>query len=385
MARKRQNGEGSIGQRKDGSWMWVYTTGVKPDGKPDRHWVYGRTAAEVREKKDKILAQRQEGTFVEPSRATVAQWMETWLSTYVNRPDARLTTVDEYERAYIHRIKPYLGGNKLQKLRGDQVQKWVNQLSTIYAPATVRGAHKVLKVALKQAIKNQLIAFNPAQDVILPKQDGHIKNPAAPLSEEDQDKLLAALLDNTCGHALAFMVFTGLRVGECCALTWDCVDDDSIRVRQTVQRVRNREGGDARTAVILSEPKTDAGRRTIPLTPSAKAIIDKQRTQAEAFAVAFGTAPLYVFATSKGNAVAQSSLTNALRDACQRAGIARRGLHDLRHTFGTRLNERGADVNTIARLMGHSSPTVTMRIYIHASDDHLRRAMDLLEPSEQKV
>ncbi len=385
MARKRQNGEGSIGQRKDGSWMWVYTVGVKPNGKPDRRWVYGSTAAEVREKKEKILAQRQEGTFVEPNKATVSQWLEIWLSTYVDRPDAKRSTMDEYERVYQNRIKPHLGAVKIQKLRGDQVQKWVNELSRNYAPASVRAAHKVLTGALKQAVKNKIISFNPASDIILPKQDGQIKNPAAPLSEEEQGKLLAALPDNTRGHALAFMIFTGLRVGECCALSWDCVQEDSISVQQTVQRVRNRGEGKARTEVILNEPKTAAGRRIVPLTPSAKAIIDKQRIEAEAFEAAFGAVPPYVFATSKGKATAQSSLTTVLRDACRRAGIKRRGLHDLRHTFGTRLNERGADVNTIARLMGHSSPTVTMRIYIHADDDHLRRAMDLLEPSGQKV
>lgn len=380
MPRKRQNGEGSIYQRSNGSWAAVYTNGVKPDGKPNRKWIYGKTVAEVRDKLNKATVQLREGTYVEPEKMIVSDWLTMWLSTYVRIPGARASTGDEYGRVIENRIRPHLGGNKLQKLRPEQIQKWVNELAGQYAPNSVRAAHRVLSMALKQAVKNRLIPFNPAQDAILPKQNSQTENPAAPLSEEEQRLLLEALPDNTAGHALAFLIFTGLRVGECCALTWAHVGKDAISIRQTVQRVKNHEGGDHRTILQIDEPKTASSIRDVPLTPSARAILNRQRaSQAEAALKTGQPMPEYVFATSTGNVMEGAHLTQMLYNVCKRIGMTRRSPHDLRHTFGTRLNERGVDANTIARLMGHSSPTTTMRIYIHTDGAQLRRAMDRLE------
>ena len=380
MPRKRQNGEGSIYQRANGTWAAVYTNGVKPDGRSNRKWIYGKTAAEVREKLNRVTAQLREGTYVAPEKLTVSTWMTIWLETYVRRPDAKASTGDEYERVTEHRIRPYLGRNRLQKLRPEQIQKWINELSERYAPASVRMAYRVLSTALKQAVKNRLIPFNPAQDAILPKQNSQTENPAAPLSEEEQRKLLIGLPDSPVGRALAFLIFTGLRVGECCALTWENVGTDTISVRQTVQRVKNRGEGDTSTVRQFAAPKTETSVRDVPLTPSARAILARQRTtQAEAALAAGQPMPEYVFATSTGNVIEGAYLTQTLYNVCKRIGIPQRSPHDLRHTFGTRLNERGVDANTIARLMGHSSPTTTMRIYIHTDDAQLRRAMERLE------
>lgn len=383
MPRKRQNGEGSIYQRSNGSWAAVYTNGVKPDGKPNRKWIYGKTAAEVRDKLNKVTAQLREGTYIEPEKLTVSAWLTIWLATYVRRPDAKASTGDEYERVVENRIRPYLGGNKLQKLRPEQIQKWLNELGEKYEPSSIRMAHRVLSVALKQAVKNRLIPFNPAQDVILPKMTGQTKNPAMPLNEEEQAKLMEALPDTPVGRALAFMIFTGLRVGECCALTWGNVGKDAISVRQTVQRIRNRGEGDTRTVRQFAAPKTETSVRDVPLTPSARAILTRQRTtQAEAALKSGQPVPEYVFATATGNVIEGAYLTKTLYNVCKRIGIPRRSPHDLRHTFGTRLNERGVDANTIAHLMGHSNPTTTMNIYIHTDDAQLRRAMDRLEACE---
>lgn len=383
MSRKRQNGEGSIYQRSNGSWAAVYTNGVKPDGKPNRKWIYGKTAAEVREKLNKVTAQLREGTYIEPEKLTVSAWLTIWLENYVRRPGAKESTGDEYERVAVNRIIPYLGGNKLQKLRPEQLQKWINELSGKYSPASVRNAHRVLSIALKQAIKNRLILFNPAQEAILPKMDSKIKNPAQPLSEAEQEQLLKALPDTTAGRVLAFLIYTGLREGECCALTWANVSKDAISVRQTVLRIKNRGEGTNKTVRRFDTPKTDTSIRDIPLTPSAQAIITKQRTtQAEAALKTGQPMPEFVFATATGNVLEGAYLTKTLYNVCKRIGIPRRSPHDLRHTFGTRLNERGVDANTIARLMGHSNPTTTMNIYIHTDDAQLRRAMDRLEACE---
>lgn len=379
-SKKRLNGEGSVYQRgSDGKWCGTYTVGVKPDGSPNRKTVYGKTAAEAEAKLSKALAQLRAGTYIDPQKMTVSDWLCEWLETYARRPGAKPSTGDEYERVITHRIRPHLGGLRLQKLRPEHVQRWINLLSQTYAPATVKASHRVLSLALKQAVINQHIPFNPAQNALLPRQTGKTDNPPAPLTAAEQDVLLNALPDSTAGRALAFLVFTGMRVGECCALRWEDVSADKISIRHTAQRIKNRSG-DSRTVIRFDEPKTASSRRDIPLSSQAYAILDRQReTQRQAAEAMQTHPPSFVFATGTGREMSSSHLTQTLYNTCAKIGMPRRSPHDLRHTFGTRLNERGADVITIAQLMGHSSPTITMQTYIHPDNDQKRRAIALLE------
>ncbi len=377
MPRKRINGEGTISQRADGRWQAVYIRGVRPDGKPDRHWIYGKTAAEVSEKLNKTLASLRDGSYVAPDRMTVGQWLDLWFRDYVKRPDAKISTATTYENIIDHRIKPYLGGYKLQKLTGDRVQRWVNELTEAgYASASVRGAHRVLSCALVQAVRNRMLNFNAAQYTILPKL---VQEEKKALTQEEQARLVAALPEDSGGRALAFILNTGLRIGECCALTWECVKGDMISVRSTVQRTRNFEGG-SKTTVIFDAPKSESSVRDIPLTAEAQAILARQRAyQAEESLKLGRPLPEWVFANGAGGVLAASHVTRVLYRACDAIGIERRGPHTLRHTFGTRLNERGVDANTIAKLMGHSNPAITMQIYIHTDEQQLRRAISALE------
>lgn len=377
MPRKRINGEGTISQRGDGRWQAIYTRGVRPDGKPDRRWIYGKTAAEVSEKLSKALASLRDGSYVEPGRITVGQWLDVWLRDYVKRPGAKLSTAGTYEDIIEHRVRPYLGGYKLQKLTGDRVQRWVNELTEAgYASASVRGAHRVLSCALVQAVRNRMLNYNAAQYTILPKL---VQAEKKALTQEEQARLVAALPEDSGGRALAFILHTGLRIGECCALSWDDVRGDMISIRRTVQRTRNYEGG-SKTAVTFDTPKSDASVRDIPLTAEAQAILARQRAWQVEESLKMGRPlPEWVFANGAGGVLEASHVTKVLYRACDAIGIDHRGPHTLRHTFGTRLNERGVDANTIAKLMGHSNPAITMQTYIHTDEQQLRRAIGALE------
>ena len=378
-------GTGAPYQRtQDGLWCITLTIGKKPNGDPIRKTLYGKTAREAEAKRDDFISQRNAGLYVDPKKATIAEWLCEWLTTYVRTPGKKQSTADEYERVTRNQIIPHLGTVRLQKLRPEQVQLWINALDGHkYAPATIQKAHHILSAALKQAVANRIIAFNPAQGTHLPKNDAATRNPPMPLSVEEQKRFLAALPNTTAGRAAAFMIHTGLRVGECCALTWENTKEDEIHIKGTSQRVKNTGGGENKTIRQITQPKTDRSRRTIPLSASAQNILRHQRNHQQSICKPLQTAaPLYVFATSTGNMIDASALTITIEKVCAAIDIPRRSPHDLRHTFATRLNERGVDVATIAMLMGHSTPATTMQMYIHPDSTQLRRAITLLDSDQ---
>ncbi len=125
---KRPNGDGSIRQRKDGTWEGRYTCGINPaNGKAIRKSIYGKTKPDVAEKLRKITSDIDNGTYFEPEKVTVKQWFETWLSDYMAA--VKPLTVQQYRSMTNTHIIPALGAVKLAKLTAPQLQKFYNQLA----------------------------------------------------------------------------------------------------------------------------------------------------------------------------------------------------------------------------------------------------------------
>lgn len=127
MGKKRGNNEGTIYRRKDGTWCAQITVGRNPDtGKPKRVTFYGKTRQEVAEKLAKALNDVKQGTFVEPSRLTVGEWLDIWLNDY-KRLDLRPTTWESYEVMVRCHLKPAIGHLALKDLRPEHLQHLYNE------------------------------------------------------------------------------------------------------------------------------------------------------------------------------------------------------------------------------------------------------------------
>lgn len=152
MPRKRApKGNGCARQRPDGRWEARYTVGRDPGtGKQVQHSVYADTEAEVMKKLRKITAAIDEGTYTEPSRMTVGQWLDLWKDEYIG--DVKLTTAISYEQQIKNHLKPAFGAVKLAALSAPAIQKLYNGLQRGEAPLSpksIKNIHGVLHRALE--------------------------------------------------------------------------------------------------------------------------------------------------------------------------------------------------------------------------------------------
>ena len=297
MAKKRGNGQGSILKRKDGSWQGQVTIGRdSKTGKLKRQTFYGKTQKEVQTKLTKALNDLNNGTFVESNKITVGEWLDTWLKEY-KRASIRATTLTDYEYLIRVHLKPNLGVIMLKDLRTDHVQRLYNKLHTEgradgksggLSAHSIRKLHNVLHEAIQQAYNNNLIARNVTENTTLPK---YYKQDMRVLTLEGQRKLLLAVQSDRLCAAFMLDLATGLRLGELLGLRWQDVDLDNevLSVKRSITRVKNFDDKvKTKTTLIIQEPKSKSGRRSIPIPENVVKALRQHKTRQKAERLAAG-------------------------------------------------------------------------------------------------
>jgi hypothetical protein len=167
-ARKRGQGEGSIYKRKDGRWTAVVNLGYQ-NGKLRRKYIYGKSRSDVAEKPTAELRNVQQGISISTERQTIKQFLEQWLTDCV-KPSVRPSTFISYDQQVRIHIAPQLGHVQLSKLIPQQVQSYLNdRLKAELSPKTVKYHLSILRMALGQALKWNLVARNVAMLVDPPR------------------------------------------------------------------------------------------------------------------------------------------------------------------------------------------------------------------------
>lgn len=378
MARKRGNNEGTISRRKDGTWCAAATVGRKEDGRPKRVFFYGKTRQEVADKLCNALNDLRRGTFVEPGKLTVAEWLDIWLTEY-KRPSIRPTTYDSYEMIVRCHLKPAIGSLKLKELRPEHLQRLYNEKAKGgLSNTSVRYIHAVIHQALEQAVKNQLVVRNVSEATTLPMPK---KKEIRPLTLDQVKRLFQAVEEERLFPAIYLELNTGLRRGELLALRWRDIDlkVGTLSVRQGLVRVGNRDAkeGEPRTKLIFQEPKTAPSRRTIPIPEDALAELKRWRAKQAQEKLLLGEAYQdngLVFCTEDGKPIEPRNFTRRFEAMLKRANLPRIRFHDARHTFATILLELGEHPKVVQQILGHSRIAMTLDIYSHVSLDMERRA-----------
>lgn len=374
MGKKNANNEGSLYQRKDGRWVAAYTASGK------QKYLYASTREEAAKKLRDTLSRMDRGEYIEPSAVTVEQWLNIWLREYA-APSVRASTYGAHEGIVRQHLIPVLGKHRLQALRPEHIQAFSNQQDKEgYAPATVKRQLATLKVALKQAVENQLLFRNPSSAVRLPKQE---QKEIEFLTAEEQQALLAVLPMTTQGRALRFILGTGLRVAELCGLCWGDVSGDGFHVNQVTYLVK-RGGAYER---VTNPPKTKAGKRYIPINEKLRVILDEQRKGQRLERMKVGVAwegeepgkgMQWVFASTMGTPADRNNLARCLRGCLKEAGLKTRGVHALRHTFATNWTQVSSDYRTLSEIMGHTNVAFTIQRYVHSDKDMKKKGMDFM-------
>ncbi|MBI3759664.1 MAG: site-specific integrase [Deltaproteobacteria bacterium] len=322
------------------------------------------------------LRERDIGALVEPTRITLSEYMEQWLASAA-KPRVRLRTYQGYEELFTRYLKPMLGPRQLSRLTPLEIQAVYGRMSERGLSArTVRHAHGVLRSALNQAVKWRMLSINPALAVELPRWR---RKEMQCLTPEQAGTFLMHATPNRLSTMFAVAISTGMRPGEYMGLKWTDIDLEKGMV--VVRRTLVLEKGGGRH---FAEPKTDHGRRTIPLPASVtRALIEHRRAQAaeKLKAGASYENQDLVFATPTGEPLNLRNVVNRhFKPILEAAKLPKSiRLYDLRHTCATLLLAQGEHPKVVSERLGHANITLTLDTYSHVLPTMQQHAAESLE------
>lgn len=363
----------NIYKRRDGRYEGRYVIGKNASGKTRFGYVYGRQYAQVR---TRLLQKKSELLTAAASAAsardvTLREWLCYW------RENELMGTVKPSSyQAYCRQINlhliPALGDVPLSQLTPACVYAFAGRLEACgLAYNTRKGIFRLLSAALRCAQEEGLAAKNPCRKIKIQLSE---KAEQRVLSRPEQEMLRKeALKQNNLSVLLS--LYTGMRLGEVCALKWQDIDwkKRTVAVRRTAQRVAHAlPSAHESTFLMVGTPKSRRSRRVLPIPDF---LISKLR---EAFFAAGSLSP-ETFIFGKGARAAEPrTLQRRFSRLLHSVGLTGVHFHTLRHSFATRLMELGVDIQTISALLGHESARTTLDFYGHSLTEQQIRAASLL-------
>ena len=379
MAKKGAKGGGTIrkktvtrGGKEYTYWEARITTGRDPGtGKQVQRSITGKTQKEVREKLQAAAVNVNDGTYMDPSRLTVGQWLDIWTRDYLI--NVKPTTARAYQSFIKNHIRPGLGAVRLAELHPHTVQNFVNGLDGL-APASVRVVYRVLHIAMEKAVELDYLPRNPTARCVLPKAE---RKEIHPLTDEQAAALIKAAAGTRIEHLVTLALFTGFRLSELLGLTWDAVDFD-----KGTTTVNKQLSADFVRGPLFATPKSGKPRTVMPAA-SAFQVLRKQKTKQAEQRLKAG--PLWansyglIFTDEDGGPMLQQSAEydfSAIRAA---AGLEGFRFHDLRHTFAVNSIRAGDDIKTIQGNLGHATAAFTLDVYGHVTEAMKRDSAGRME------
>lgn len=367
---KRDYGEGSVFQRANGKWF-ASERWRDDSGRPRRTEISAKTKSEAKRKLRDFQLNLSQGQVPVDSRMTVQQWSETWIESTLRASSRRPSTKSTYETLIRRHIQPVLGHLTLRDLSVRHVERWLMDLQRSRSNSTARQVHNVLCMMLDTAVKHQMIRRNPAKVVPRPSPS---RSEAVAFTVDEIRSLVDASTGDRLATFLTLLIYTGMRRGEALALRWSDVrlkgEVPFVHVGGTLSRIDGR--------LVRTEPKTEAGRRAVPLVePVVKALASARALQARD-KLRLGEAwsgSDWVFTTEEGKPVDPRNALRWFYGVRDRAGIGKGSLHSLRHSAASTLLEAGIPMPEIRDVLGHSSIAVTVDLYGHLSYQHLHGAI----------
>ena len=299
----------------------------------------------MRDKMKQARERLDNGAAVKDSKRTLADWLAHWRATTLAASDRKESTRELYANLCRRHLEPKpFGAIRLDKLKPSDVEALILAMRTKTKPgkrteknpnpepvralsdATIRQTYTVLRTGLDGAVRDGLLAKNPAAVV---KRPGIARREARHASAVDVNKLLLCADGLRYRNVVVLIAATGLRRGEALALHWSDVDLNAgtLIVRGTLGRIGGK--------LVITEPKTDRSRRTIPIAPSLVAMLRAHRADQEAERLAAANQWQdhgLVFATEFGTPVDPRNILRTIQIAAQKASMFDIGVHTLRHS-----------------------------------------------------
>lgn len=374
MPRKGEN----IYKRKDGRWEGRYIRD-RVNGKVKYGYVFAHSYKEVKIKLTDAKARLALNTSAVPVIASelliwsFSRASDEWIQA--NKSQWKESSTVKYINILNNHLLTEFGQRNITDIARADIQAYISKLLTSsgrnnagLAPKTVNSIISVMKNIFEFTAETKqctLISFN-GLNVKQPQKQMRI------LSQAEQSLLTEYLLEESSNTDIGILLslYTGLRVGEVCALKWEDISfrDNCIHVHKTMQRIQVKGNSDHKSEIIISAPKSECSVRDVPIPDKLLLMLQKRQN-----------APYTYFLTGKTNLyVEPRTMQNRFKSTIKKAGIALANFHALRHTFATRCIELGFDIKSLSEILGHASVNITLNRYVHPSMELKQKNMNKL-------
>ena len=376
MAGRSARGTGTIrkktvtrGGKKYEYWEARYTAGADPGtGKQIQRSITGKTQKEVAQKLRDATAAIDNGIYTAPNKQTLGQWLDIWQRDYLG--GVKPFTALNYAQHVKNHIKPALGAVRLEVLDTPAIQHFYNELGKpgkdrpALSPKTVKCIHGVLHKALQQAVAVGYLRFNPTDACELPRVE---RKEIKPLDSDDISRFIKAIHGHCFETLFMLTLFTGMRRGEVCGLTWDCVDLErgTILINKQLQNIPGKPG-----EYRLVSSKNGKG-RTVALAASVVEMLKRHRVQqnkARLRAGALWQPGNFVFTDEIGAHLSPNTVYHNYKRIVASIGLPDARFHDLRHSYAVAAIRSGDDIETVQSNLGHATAAFTLDVYGHITE-----------------
>jgi integrase len=381
---------GSISRRGD-AWMLKVERPRRTDGR--RKYAYDTVHGPKKEAERRLAEMVHEivgGTFFEPTKMSVGEFLDQWFEQTAGGLTAR--TRERYRSIIGRHLKPALGHHPLAKLKPLHLQSYYTEAlkngrtdgTGALSPASVLKAHHIIHRALRQAVRWQLIARNPADAVEPPRA---LCTEMRALDSAQTATLLAAAADTRLAMPILLAVSSGMRRGELLGLRWSDVDlvAGTVTVRQTIEETK--------AGLTFKGPKTTKSRRVLPIGATTVAALKRHRAEQDELRLGQGSAYReadLVFCLPDGSPWSPSAFSLAFMRLLRKTTLPKIRFHDLRHTHASQLLAQGVHPKIVSERLGHANIGITLDTYSHvlpglqreavaAYDQALRASMDVVD------
>lgn len=359
MPKKGEN----IYKRKDGRWEGRYIRYYDGNGKAKYGYIYGQSYSDVKRRLPERKVSAMSLSHVDLS-TTYNEVLDTWLQS--KRINIKESTYAQYLRLINSHIRPSLGKYTVSKISTPLVEKFIQgQLTNgrlnnggSLASKTVSDILTIIKSSFEYASYNGLPVSCNLSKLSIKKKDKEMRV----LTQSEQDLLVKVLVTETdlCKLGVLLSLYTGIRIGELCALQWGDfnLQTSTMKVRKTMQRIAdNNIGASSKTKVIVSEPKSRCSIRDIPLPAF---LVQMLRGYA-------GDPKAYILTGDKTRYLEPRTMQNRFKAYVKESKIEPTNFHALRHTFATRCVEVGFELKSLSEILGHANVNITLNRYVHSS------------------
>ncbi|HPG14406.1 MAG TPA: tyrosine-type recombinase/integrase [Microthrixaceae bacterium] len=357
--------------KRGSTWTYVLYLGRDATGKKQQKWVGGhRSKKEAEDALVEALERLRTGMWLDPGATTLGAYLDEWLAAMES--NVLDTTFRAYEQSMRNWVVPRLGHIRLAEVSPMHLRTLQTELlkngrvdgAGGLSARSVASCRRVLKKALKDAVRWGLIIRNPMEAVDPPRV---VDAEMVTWNDAQARTFLDAVRDHPQYAMWVLLLTTGLRRGEVAAVRWDDLDLDQA----SMAIVRNRVSAGRGAAVSTHQPKTRRGRRNVAIDSTTIEVLRSHRRSQAEERLRLGPAwddSGYVFVGADGSPLHPDTITGEFKKLTKDLNVPRIRLHDLRHTSATLALKAGVHPKVVSERLGHATVSITLDLYSHVLD-----------------